>query len=104
MDPWAGDRVLGESLFTLLKFAVLPIAKVLVMCALGLLLASSSVNILPAPSRRQLSKVTLLSPVYPKFASFHLLGLLSPILQCIEFFGSFSKPKCFVIFLFKKRN
>ncbi|KAG0611653.1 hypothetical protein M758_7G155600 [Ceratodon purpureus] len=57
MDLSVADRVMGESLFTLLKFAVLPIAKVLVMCALGLLLASSSVNILPAPSRRQLSKL-----------------------------------------------
>ena len=65
MDLSVADRVMGESLFTLLKFAVLPIAKVLVMCALGLLLASSSVNILPAPSRRQLSKVPFsLNPVF----------------------------------------
>lgn len=49
--------VLKESITTLLKFAVLPIGKVLVMCALGLLLATKSVNILPATSRRQLSKV-----------------------------------------------
>jgi predicted permease len=49
--------VVGEDLFTLLKYAVLPIAKVLVMCALGLLLASRSVNILPAPSRKQLSRL-----------------------------------------------
>lgn len=49
--------VVGEDLFSLLKYAVLPIAKVLVMCALGLLLASRSVNILPAPSRKQLSRL-----------------------------------------------
>ncbi|KAG0560135.1 hypothetical protein KC19_10G156700 [Ceratodon purpureus] len=57
MDPWMGYPVKGESVFTLLKFAVLPIAKVLVMCALGLLLASRTVNILPANSRKQLSKL-----------------------------------------------
>jgi hypothetical protein len=51
--------VLKESVATLLKFAVLPIGKVLVMCALGLLLATKTVNILPATSRRQLSKVCL---------------------------------------------
>jgi len=49
--------VLKESVTTLLKFAVLPIGKVLVMCALGLLLATKTVNILPATSRRQLSKL-----------------------------------------------
>lgn len=54
--------VLKESVATLLKFAVLPIGKVLVMCALGLLLATKSVNILPATSRRQLSKVYLPFP------------------------------------------
>lgn len=59
MDPWVGDPLNGNSIFVLLKFAVLPIAKVLVMCALGLLLASSYIGILPAPSRQQLSKVVL---------------------------------------------
>jgi hypothetical protein len=49
--------VLQQSVGTLLKFAVIPIAKVLVMCGLGLLLASSYINILPAPARKQLSKV-----------------------------------------------
>ncbi|KAG0573074.1 hypothetical protein KC19_VG146600 [Ceratodon purpureus] len=57
MDPWMGYPVKGESVFTLLKFAVLPIAKVLVMCALGLLLPTRTVNILPANSRKQLSKL-----------------------------------------------
>lgn len=41
----------------LVQFAVLPIAKVLVLCGLGLILTTSCVNILPAPSRRLLSKV-----------------------------------------------
>ncbi len=60
MDPamMATRPIVAENLFTLLKYAVLPIAKVLVMCALGLLLASRSVDILPAASRRTLSKVT----------------------------------------------
>ncbi|CAM6032992.1 unnamed protein product [Sphagnum compactum] len=49
--------VLQQSVGTLLKFAVIPIAKVLVMCGLGLLLASSYINILPAPARKQLSKL-----------------------------------------------
>ncbi|EFJ13415.1 hypothetical protein SELMODRAFT_269010 [Selaginella moellendorffii] len=46
-----------ESLTRLLQFSVLPIAKVLVMCALGLLMASSYINILNATSRKQLSKL-----------------------------------------------
>lgn len=57
MDPAIATPLVREDLFTLLKYAVLPIGKVLVMCALGLLLASRPVNILPALSRRQLSKV-----------------------------------------------
>lgn len=61
MDPPTTMPVVGEDMFTLLKYAVLPIAKVLVMCALGLLLASRSVNILPAPSRKQLSRVRILN-------------------------------------------
>jgi hypothetical protein len=80
MDAWMGTPVKGASVFTLLKFAVLPIAKVLVMCALGLLLASRSVNILPATSRKQLSKVRYREP--PKsglpifgFHFWHILGL-----------------------------
>lgn len=67
MDPWMGYPVKGESVFTLLKFAVLPIAKVLVMCALGLLLPTRTVNILPANSRKQLSKVRFLTNKFAEF-------------------------------------
>eukprot|EP01018_Ginkgo_biloba_P037791 Gb_31809 [translate_table: standard] len=43
----------GESITEMVKFAVLPIAKVFVMCSLGLLMASKYVNIL-TPSGRKL--------------------------------------------------
>ena len=79
MDPWGADRVMGESLFTLLKFAVLPIAKVLVMCALGLLLASSTVNILPTPSRRQLSKVSFPLTLFFQISADSCFGLFSVV-------------------------
>jgi hypothetical protein len=46
---------------TLLQFAVLPILKILVLCAFGLGLASSHINILPAASRKLLSKVNSIS-------------------------------------------
>jgi hypothetical protein len=58
------DRILGTALLhleisvgNLLEFAVLPIAKVLVLCGFGLAMASPYINILPAQSRRLLSKV-----------------------------------------------
>ncbi|CAM6049362.1 unnamed protein product [Sphagnum compactum] len=58
------DRILGTTLLhleisvgNLLEFAVLPIAKVLVLCGFGLAMASPYINILPALSRRLLSKL-----------------------------------------------
>ncbi|KAL3697079.1 hypothetical protein R1sor_011155 [Riccia sorocarpa] len=47
----------GESIATLLRFSMLPIAKVLIMCFLGFLMATSYINILPAPARKELSKL-----------------------------------------------
>ena len=47
-----------ESAGTLLQFAVIPVLKILVLCAFGLGLASSHINILPAASRKLLSKVS----------------------------------------------
>ncbi|KAJ7560645.1 hypothetical protein O6H91_04G138700 [Diphasiastrum complanatum] len=49
--------VQGQSLARLLQFSVLPIAKVLVMCSLGLLMATSWINILSPSVRKQLSKL-----------------------------------------------
>ncbi|CAK9877286.1 unnamed protein product [Sphagnum jensenii] len=58
------DRILGTTLLhleisvgNLLEFAVLPIAKMLVLCGFGLAMASRYINILPAHSRRLLSKL-----------------------------------------------
>ncbi|KAG0566890.1 hypothetical protein KC19_7G095600 [Ceratodon purpureus] len=48
---------LEESAATLLQFAVLPVLKILVLCAFGLGLASSHINILSAPARQILSKL-----------------------------------------------
>lgn len=48
---------LEESATTLLQFAVLPVLKILVLCSFGLGLASPRINILPAASRKILSKV-----------------------------------------------
>jgi predicted permease len=42
---------------SLLQFALLPIAKVLVLCGFGLAMATPYINILTAPSRRVLSKL-----------------------------------------------
>jgi predicted permease len=58
-------RMLGEVVLqqlhlspsALLEFAVSPIAKVLVLCGFGAAMASPYINILPAPSRRLLSKL-----------------------------------------------
>lgn len=47
-----------ESATTLLQFAVVPVLKILILCAFGLGLASSYVNILPAQCRKLLSKVS----------------------------------------------
>ncbi|KAI3993725.1 hypothetical protein MKX01_002738 [Papaver californicum] len=54
----------GQSIFTTMKFAVLPIAKVFAMCFLGFLMASKYVNILPASGRKLLNGLvfTLLLP------------------------------------------
>lgn len=49
---------LEESAATLLQFAVLPVLKILVLCSFGLALASRKINILPAASRKLLSKVS----------------------------------------------
>lgn len=48
---------LEESAATLLQFAVLPVLKILVLCSFGLALASRKINILPAASRKLLSKL-----------------------------------------------
>ncbi|KAF8394787.1 hypothetical protein HHK36_018723 [Tetracentron sinense] len=45
----------GHSVFTTMKFAVLPIAKVFTMCFLGFLMASKYVNILPTSGRKLLN-------------------------------------------------
>ncbi|KNA07789.1 hypothetical protein SOVF_168720 [Spinacia oleracea] len=54
----------GQSLFSTIKIAVLPIAKVFTMCFLGFLMASKYVNILPASGRKLLNGLvfTLLLP------------------------------------------
>lgn len=49
----------GQSLFSTIKIAVLPIAKVFTMCFLGFLMASKYVNILPASGRKLLNGVYL---------------------------------------------
>lgn len=49
----------GQSLLGSIKIAVLPIVKVFTMCALGLLMASKYVNILPASGRRLLNGVCM---------------------------------------------
>ncbi|KAH7677630.1 Membrane transport protein [Dioscorea alata] len=45
----------GQSIFVTMKFAVLPIAKVFVMCFMGFLMASKYVNILPSNGRKLLN-------------------------------------------------
>jgi len=50
---------LDVSAGTLLQFAVLPVLKILILCSFGLGLASQRINILPAASRKLLSKVNL---------------------------------------------
>ncbi|RDX99698.1 Protein PIN-LIKES 6 [Mucuna pruriens] len=54
----------GESVLGSIKIAVMPIVKVFTMCALGLLMASKYVNILPASGRKLLNGLvfTLLLP------------------------------------------
>ncbi|KAK7394920.1 hypothetical protein VNO78_15461 [Psophocarpus tetragonolobus] len=54
----------GESLLGSIKIAVMPIVKVFTMCALGLLMASKYVNILPTSGRKLLNGLvfTLLLP------------------------------------------
>ncbi|KAL2634479.1 hypothetical protein R1flu_005958 [Riccia fluitans] len=47
----------GESVAALLRFSMLPIAKVLIMCFLGFLMATSYIDILPAQARKELSKL-----------------------------------------------
>ncbi|RXH82052.1 hypothetical protein DVH24_036393 [Malus domestica] len=49
------NQVGGESLLGTIKIAVLPIAKVFTVCALGLLMASKYVNIFPASGRKLLN-------------------------------------------------
>ncbi|KAJ4978188.1 hypothetical protein NE237_008968 [Protea cynaroides] len=51
----ASGQASDESLFTTMKFAVLPIAKVFTMCFMGFLMASKYVNILPASGRKLLN-------------------------------------------------
>lgn len=52
MDGQSGN---SESVFALMKFAVLPIAKVFTMCFMGFLMASKYANILPANGRKLLN-------------------------------------------------
>eukprot|EP00249_Psilotum_nudum_P007552 c2064_g1_i1 orf=258-1499(+) len=47
----------GGSISSFLKYAVLPIAKVLVMCGLGFLMATPHINILSSSGRKLLSKL-----------------------------------------------
>ncbi|KAL8158955.1 hypothetical protein V2J09_000492 [Rumex salicifolius] len=62
MDDQVGGG--GQSLLSTIKIAVLPIAKVFIMCFLGFLMASKYVNILPASGRKLLNGLvfTLLLP------------------------------------------
>lgn len=50
----------GQSLFSTIKIAILPIAKVFTMCFLGFLMASKYVNILPTSGRKLLNGVILI--------------------------------------------
>jgi hypothetical protein len=79
------DRILGTKLLhleisfgNLLEFAVLPIAKVLVLCGFGLVMASPYINILPAHSRRLLSKVYIFFTVQLSCRSLQLLLVTKP--------------------------
>ena len=51
----------GDPFAKLLQFSILPVAKVLLMCFLGFLMATSYVGILTAENRRILSKVRMAS-------------------------------------------
>ncbi|KAK1270267.1 hypothetical protein QJS04_geneDACA022640 [Acorus gramineus] len=51
----ASSQAGGESIFSTIKFAVLPIAKVFIMCFMGFLMASKYVNILSANGRKLLN-------------------------------------------------
>ncbi|CAN6575926.1 unnamed protein product [Malus baccata var. baccata] len=55
MAVHVANQVGGESLLGTIKIAVLPIAKVFTVCALGLLMASKYVNIFPASGRKLLN-------------------------------------------------
>ncbi|EFJ37789.1 hypothetical protein SELMODRAFT_73552 [Selaginella moellendorffii] len=63
----------NEPITRLLDFSLMPIAKVLVMCALGAIMASPRINILTANTRKQLSKLvfTLFLPclIFTKLGS-----------------------------------
>jgi hypothetical protein len=68
MDILLRGPVLGKMLLhlessatALVEFGLLPIAKVLVLSGFGLAMANPYINILPAPSRRLLSKVIMIS-------------------------------------------
>ncbi len=68
MDILLHAPVLGKMLLhlessptALVEFGLLPIAKVLVLSGFGLAMANPYINILPAPSRRLLSKVIMIS-------------------------------------------
>lgn len=54
MDSNSGH---GMPISRLLDFSLMPIAKVLVMCALGAIMASPKINILTASARKQLSQL-----------------------------------------------
>jgi hypothetical protein len=68
MDILMRGPVLGKMLLhlessatALVEFGLLPIAEVLVLSGFGLAMANPHINILPAPSRRLLSKVIMIS-------------------------------------------
>ncbi len=68
MDILLHGPVLGKMLLrlepsatALVEFGLLPIAKLLVLSGFGLAMANPYINILPAPSRRLLSKVIMIS-------------------------------------------
>lgn len=48
----------GESILSTMMYAVLPIAKVFVMCFMGFLMASKYVNILTPNGRKLLNRVS----------------------------------------------
>ncbi|KAK1321578.1 hypothetical protein QJS10_CPA03g00028 [Acorus calamus] len=81
----ASSHAGGESIFSTIKFAVLPIAKVFIMCFMGFLMASKYVNILSANGRKLLNGLvfSLLLPCLI-FSQLGRAITVEKILQCIS--------------------